>query len=73
MTKRKTDSYLEYLLEMKDMGYIKSDPIGDSARIATQVKICDLKDNLNGATGTLWDKYMMAYYILTGEVYGNSL
>jgi (p)ppGpp synthase/HD superfamily hydrolase len=48
--------YIDYILAIKDN------------ELAREVKICDLKDNLNGATGTLRDKYQMAYYILTGDI-----
>jgi hypothetical protein len=58
------ESYLEYILSIKECGW--SSKMG---RLTIPTKICDLTDNLNGATGTLRDKYMMAYYILTGEVY----
>jgi (p)ppGpp synthase/HD superfamily hydrolase len=50
-------SYLKYILKLK-----KND-------IAREVKICDLIDNLDGSKGTLRDKYVMAYYILTGDIY----
>lgn len=66
MTHSKDECYLRYILELLHYGRIT-----EAGKIAIQVKICDLKDNLNGATGTLRDKYMMAYYILTGEVYND--
>lgn len=53
---RVEESYLDYIIILKETGKI------DFAR---QVKLADLADNLNGATGTLRDKYQMAQYILT--------
>lgn len=52
LTHHKDDTYLEYILTVK------------RNEIATRVKLADLEDNLNGATGTLRDKYMMARWIL---------
>jgi guanosine-3',5'-bis(diphosphate) 3'-pyrophosphohydrolase len=60
ISKDKNDSYLQYILKIKN-------PVFDYEKLAYQVKLLDLKDNLNGATGTLKDKYQLAYYILTGE------
>jgi len=61
---RGSESYLEYILSIRDCGW--SDKMG---KLIIPTKICDLMDNLNGATRTLRDKYTMAYYILTGEMY----
>lgn len=61
ITKLKDETYLSYILEIKHY-------IGVGSQIAKQVKIADLKDNLNGAKGTLKDKYELSLYILTGEI-----
>lgn len=53
LTHDKNDPYLDYILSLRH------------SDIATRVKLADLEDNLNGATGTLRDKYMMAKWILT--------
>jgi len=63
-THANSETYLEYILEIKK--YWRDTKAGKWAYI---VKLADLEDNLNGTTGTLRDKYIMAYYILTGEVY----
>jgi (p)ppGpp synthase/HD superfamily hydrolase len=52
LTHKKCVSYLDYILAIKQ-----------DAK-ATEVKLADLADNLNGATGTLRDKYLMAQWIL---------
>jgi len=52
LSRNKDQTYLEYIL------YVKT------SSIATSVKLADLDDNLNGATGTLRDKYLMAKWIL---------
>lgn len=67
ITKRKEQTYLNYILNIKQNLYHGQ----DSGDWAYQVKLCDLEDNLNGATGTLRDKYLMAYYILTEEEFSN--
>lgn len=67
ITKRKEQTYLNYILNIKQNFYCGQ----DSSNWAYQVKLCDLEDNLNGATGTLRDKYLMAYYILTEEEFSN--
>ena len=54
-----TETYLAYIVGIKTYS---SDYVGD---IALTVKLADLEDNLNGAKGTLKDKYEMARYILT--------
>ena len=55
LTREIGQSYLDYILDIKDSG----------SRDAMLVKLADLEDNLNGAKGTLKDKYEMARYILT--------
>lgn len=52
LTHKKEQTYLEYILECK------------RHKVTTEIKLADLRDNLNGATGTLRDKYLMAKYIL---------
>lgn len=52
LTHREEQTYLEYILECK------------KNIVTTEIKLADLGDNLNGATGTLRDKYLMAKYIL---------
>lgn len=52
LTRKKEEDYLTYILRVRDSN-VKS------------IKIHDLQDNLNGATGTLKDKYMLAKWILT--------
>lgn len=59
VTHAKSESYLEYILE------IKKNSDWHAGQIAMAVKLADLEDNLNGAKGTLKDKYEMARYILT--------
>ena len=54
-----TESYLEYILEIKKYSNCRA------GQIAMAVKLADLEDNLNGAKGTLKDKYELARYILT--------
>jgi (p)ppGpp synthase/HD superfamily hydrolase len=52
LTHKKEDSYLTYILKIKNYKqYIN-------------IKLCDIRDNLNGSTGTLKDKYLLAKYIL---------
>jgi (p)ppGpp synthase/HD superfamily hydrolase len=58
-THAKSESYLEYILEIKRYSDCYA------GQIAMAVKLSDLEDNLNGAKGTLKDKYEMARYILT--------
>lgn len=53
ITKRKEESYIDYILRVKN---------NNLARI---VKLADLEDNLNGAKGNMRGKYELAYYILT--------
>ena len=52
LTHEKDISYLDYILRIKDDNQ------------CAIVKLADLADNLNGATGTLRDKYLMAQWIL---------
>lgn len=54
ITKKHAESYLFYILNIRRSG-----------DLSKTVKLCDLADNLNGATGTLKDKYEMAQWILT--------
>ena len=53
ITKKCAESYLFYILNIRCVG-----------GLSKTVKLCDLADNLNGATGTLKDKYEMAQWIL---------
>lgn len=55
LTHRKEDSYTEYIKRLRHSGTV----------CTYIVKLCDLDDNLNGATGTLKDKYELSRYILT--------
>lgn len=55
-----SETYLKYILEI--VKYCNDTTAGGIAR---RVKLADLEDNLNGAKGTLKDKYELARYILT--------
>ncbi|MDD5358299.1 MAG: HD domain-containing protein [Candidatus Nanoarchaeia archaeon] len=70
ISKTKTETYLEYILTIEKFSNGEYTILREPARIAKQIKIADLKDNLNGARGTLKDKYELALYILTGESHG---
>lgn len=52
LTHNKEDSYLDYILCVRE------------DELATRVKLADIADNLNGATGTLRSKYELARHIL---------
>jgi (p)ppGpp synthase/HD superfamily hydrolase len=54
-----SENYLEYILEIKKYSDCYA------GQIAMAVKLADIEDNLNGAKGTLKDKYELARYILT--------
>jgi (p)ppGpp synthase/HD superfamily hydrolase len=54
LTHLKSDSYLDYILKIKNS-------FNDDF---TKIKLCDINDNLVGATGTMKDKYLLAKYIL---------
>jgi (p)ppGpp synthase/HD superfamily hydrolase len=58
-THAKCESYLEYILEIKKYADCYA------GQIAMAVKLADIEDNLNGAKGTIKDKYELARYILT--------
>jgi (p)ppGpp synthase/HD superfamily hydrolase len=57
-----SESYLEYILEIKKYANCRD------GQIAMAVKLADIEDNLNGAKGTLRDKYELARYILTEDI-----
>ena len=52
ITKRKIENYLDYILSVK------------KNKIATNVKIQDIKHNMQTVKGAKKDKYMLALYIL---------
>lgn len=59
LTKPKNCSYLNYILSINNLKELNW-----GYNCIIYVKICDLKDNLIGATGTLKDKYELALWIL---------
>ena len=56
LTHEKSRSYLAYIKQIKEHELVFPDVFF--------VKLCDIEDNLEGATGTLRDKYELARYIL---------
>lgn len=64
ITKMDKESYLDYILDMYNASKMDI-PKKNAACVAVNVKLCDIEDNLNGAKGTLKDKYELARYILT--------
>jgi (p)ppGpp synthase/HD superfamily hydrolase len=64
ITKTDGESYADYIRDMHEAN--KRDiPSKEAVEIAIQVKLADIEDNLNGAKGTIKDKYELARYILT--------
>lgn len=58
LSKSKEMSYLDYILRIAHCGSLD----------LMSIKFYDLRDNLNGATGTLRDKYMLAEHILVNSI-----
>ena len=53
LSKKNNENYLDFILRIKE------------SKIATQIKIEDIKDNLRDAkAGSMKDKYLLALYIL---------